>query len=113
MLLVPDDLGQVLDEVAAARDVQHLEAAADREHRQVARERRLEQRELAAVALGVRARRLRMRLGAVLVGLEVVAAGEDEAVERVEHLVDPVLVGGTSSARAARPLDGAHVARTG
>ena len=53
VLLVPDHLGQVLHEVAAARDVQHLEAAADREHRHVARERRLEQRKLAAVALGL------------------------------------------------------------
>ena len=41
VLLVPDDLGQVLDDVAAAGDVEHLEATADREHRQVARERRL------------------------------------------------------------------------
>ena len=47
----PDDLRQVLDEVAAARDVQQLRAAADRQHRHVPRERRLEQRELGAVAL--------------------------------------------------------------
>src|SRR2546423_14044641 len=86
VLLVPHDLGQVLDDVAAPGDVEHLEATADREHRQLACERGLEQRELAAVALGVRARRLRMRLRAVLVGLQVVAAGEDEAVEHVEHL---------------------------
>ena len=39
MALVPDRLGQVLDEVAAAGDVQELEAAADRERRHVALER--------------------------------------------------------------------------
>ena len=109
VLLVPHDLGQVLDDVAAAGDVEHLEATADREHRQLARERGLEQRELAAVALGVRARRLRMRLRAVLVGLQVVAAGEDQPVERVEHLVDPVLVGRHEHRPPAGPLDGADV----
>src|SRR5437868_13294375 len=33
VLLVADDVREVLDEVAAERDVQHLRAAADREHR--------------------------------------------------------------------------------
>ena len=42
--LVPDLLREVLDEVAAAQDVEQLEAAADRERRQVALERRLEER---------------------------------------------------------------------
>jgi hypothetical protein len=50
VLLVPDDVGQVLDEVAAAGDVQHLAPAADCEHRHVALERALEQRELGVVA---------------------------------------------------------------
>ena len=40
VLLVPDQVRQVLDQIAAERDVQHLRAAADREHRQVAFERR-------------------------------------------------------------------------
>ena len=39
--VVPDQVREVLDEVAAERDVQHLRAAADREHRQVALERRV------------------------------------------------------------------------
>src|SRR5437667_5662688 len=52
VLLVADDLREVLDEIPAARDVQHLRAPADREHRQVALERRLEERELRAVTLG-------------------------------------------------------------
>src|SRR6478609_916020 len=33
VLLVPHELGQMLDDVPAARDVEHLEAAADCEHR--------------------------------------------------------------------------------
>ena len=59
--LVADDLGQVLDEVAAARDVQHLRAAADGEHRHVALERALEQRSSPRSRSGTRARRLRVR----------------------------------------------------
>ena len=55
-------------------------------------ERRLEQRELAAVALRACAGRRRMRLGAVVLRLEVAAAREDHPVERFERLVDPVLV---------------------
>ena len=109
MLLVPDNLRQVLDEVAAASDVEHLEAAADREHRQVARERCLEQRELAAVALRVRSDRLRMRLGAVLLRLHVVAAGEDQPVESVEHLLDAVLVRRHEDRATAGSLDRADV----
>src|SRR3954468_16804910 len=66
VLLVTHDLGQVLDDVAAAGDVEHLEATTDREHRQVAGERALEQRELAPVSLRVRARGCGMRLGPVL-----------------------------------------------
>ena len=54
--LVADDVRQVLHEVAAERDVQHLRAAADREHRQVALERRAQQRELGVVALRARSR---------------------------------------------------------
>ena len=55
----------MLDEVAAARDVQHLQAAADREHGHVARERGLEQPQLRAVAPDDRARLLR-RLAALV-----------------------------------------------
>ncbi len=43
-------LGEVLDEVAPERDVQHLRAAADPERRQVALERRPQQHELSVVA---------------------------------------------------------------
>ena len=107
--VVPDEVGQVLDQVAAERDVQHLRAAADREHRQVARERRGQQRELGAVALGHDPVRLGMRLLAVQLRVEVGAAGEDQPVERVQRLLDAV-VGGRHEQRAcARALDRAHV----
>ena len=42
VLLVAHDLGQVLDEIAAAGDVEDLAATADSEYRHVALERRLE-----------------------------------------------------------------------
>ena len=64
----PTHVRQMLDEVAAAGDVQHLRAAADGEHRHVAVERRAQERELAAVALRPRPGRLRMRIVAVLGG---------------------------------------------
>ena len=51
MALVTDPLGDVLLEVAAERDVQHLRPAADGEHRHVPRERGGEQRQLGLVAL--------------------------------------------------------------
>ena len=66
VLLVADDLGQVLDEVAAAGDVQHLRAAADREHGHVALERGAQERQLGPVALRTRARRLGVCVLAVL-----------------------------------------------
>src|SRR6478735_219632 len=51
VLLVADDVRQVLDEVAAEGDVEHLRAPADREHGHVSRQRGLQQRQLRAVAL--------------------------------------------------------------
>src|SRR5439155_8675203 len=86
VLLATDDVRKMLDEVAAARNVQDLEAAADREHRHVACERAFEKRELAAVALGARRVRLRMRVGAVGLRIEIVATGKEQSVECVERL---------------------------
>ena len=91
VLLVADDVGKVLDEIAAAGDVQHLAPSADGEHRHVAIERSLEQRELGVVPLPRDAERLLVRLLAVELGIEVRAAGEDEPVEPVESLVDRVV----------------------
>src|SRR5262249_38879867 len=88
---VAEGLRQVLDEVTAAGDVEQLEAAADREHRQVAIERGAEERELARVPSLLRWVGLGMRLGPVLRRGDVGAAGGDGAVEHVERLLHPVL----------------------
>ena len=50
-----------------------------------------------------------MSLGAVQLGVEVAAAGEDHAVERVERLLEPVVGGGTTSGPTTRLLDRANV----
>ena len=97
--VVPDLLGQVLDEVTAAQDVQELEAATDRERRKVALERRLEQLQLAGVAVRLGRIGGGVPLGAVPRGIDVDPAREDEAVEHVERLVHRVSLGGTSRAR--------------
>jgi hypothetical protein len=75
--IVADDVGQVLDEVTTARDVQHLTPAADREDRQVAFEGGGQQRELGAVAIRVDAVGLRVGLLAVEAGLEVGAPRQE------------------------------------
>ena len=88
--LVTDRLRQVLDEVAAADDVQQLEAATDRERRHVALERALEERQLACVAVRLRGIGLLVPVGAVRARVDVDPAGEDDAVEDVQRLVDAV-----------------------
>ena len=108
VLLVADNVGEVLDDVTAASDVQHLKAATDREHGRY--------RSSAAVrsarspwSRSGRAHGRRMGVGAVLLRLQVVAAGEDQPVERVEQLLDAVLVGRHEHRAPAGPLDRAHV----
>ena len=99
----------MLHEISSAGDVQHLAPAAHGEHRHVPAERGLQERELGIVALGADLVRLRVRLGAVRVGIEVAAAREDDRVEHVERLVDPVLNGRNEQRPSAGPLDGANV----
>ena len=89
--VVPDGLGKVLHEVAAAGDVQELEAAADRERRHVALERRLQERQLTRVTTGLRRVGLRVGIGPVARGIDVGAAREHDPVERVERLLDVLL----------------------
>ena len=86
--LVPDLVGKVLDEVTAAEDIEELEAAADRERRQIALERGLEQRELAGIAVGLRRVGRGMTVGAVAGRVDVDPAREDDPVEDVERLLD-------------------------
>jgi len=71
VLGVAEALGQVLDQRAAARDVQHLASTADREHGHVALECSLQQRELGPVARPVNAERLLVRLLVVQPGIEI------------------------------------------
>ena len=76
----------VLHERAAGGDVQHLGAAADREQRQVGRHRPARQIDLELVAprLGIFDRRV--PLLAVEHGVDVAAAGQEQAVELAEQL---------------------------
>ena len=86
--LVPNRVGEMLDQVATAEDVEELEPTTDRERRQVALERRSKKRELARVSVCLGRIRPRVTLGAVRVGVDVDPAGEHEPVERVEGFVD-------------------------
>ena len=78
----PTPVRQVLDQGAAQGDVEHLHAAAHAEHRDVAGQRGGEQRELPGIPggrgrTGQRVRRLPYRAG-----VDVRAAGQQQAVER-------------------------------
>ena len=92
MALVAHQLGQVLMQLAAVEHVEDLHAAADRQHRQLAVERGPEQRELCLVPAPLDDRRLGMLLGAVQSRVEVGAAREDQTIDRVERLLDRVVV---------------------
>ena len=96
--LVADYVRQVLDEVAAPRDVQHLRAAADGQDGHVPLERTGEERDLEVVALGPRRIGCRVRFGAVERGVEVRPARDDQRVEEVQEPVRVAL-----AAAAARP----------
>ena len=77
----------MLLEGPAGRDVQELHAAADAEHGDVALQRAPRERDLEVVARPVDAARLGVAVGAVRSGIDVASAGEQEAVDEVEHLV--------------------------
>jgi hypothetical protein len=112
VLLVAEQLGQMLVQRAAARDVHDLHAAADPEHRQVALQRAAHERDLEAVALGDDADRLGMVLGAVGARVDVDPAGEHEAVEPVEDLVgivDERRIGREQQRHRAGAMDGIDV----
>ena len=90
VLLVAEHVGQVLDQGATERDVEHLHPTADPEHRHVALHRAAHERDLGLVALRDGAVRRRVGLGAVQRRIDVVAAGEDQPVDQVERLVGVV-----------------------
>ena len=102
-------VGQVLRERAAQGDVQHLDPAADAEEGHVAIDGCPHQGGLEGVALAVGLLGLGMRRGPVRGGLEVVAPGEEESVDGVEHLGRVARVGWDDHCDAARGLDLAHV----
>ena len=111
--LAPDPLGQVLLDRPARRHVQHLHAAADAEQRQVALERPVPERELEAVPLRTRSAGLRVRPRAVRAGIDVGAAGEDEAVEEVEQLVGRLGRGVVGREQQRDPAGALHGQRVG
>jgi hypothetical protein len=85
MPLMADDVGQVLDEVAAESDVEHLHAAADRKNRNVPFERGAHECELPVVAIRARWPGARIAGRGVARWIDVTAAGEHETVHAVEH----------------------------
>jgi hypothetical protein len=91
-------VGQVLVQPPAVRDREQLEAAADREHRQVALEGARQQQELEVVAARLDDR-LRMRRLAVAGGVHIGPAGQDQPVETVQD----VDVGSSGVMSTARP----------
>ncbi len=109
--LVPDALGQMLDEVAAAEDVEELETAADRKRRHVTLERPLEEGELACVTVGLRRVGRRVPLCAVRRGVDVDAPGEDDPVEHVEGLVNRIGARWHDERSSAGPLHGLDVVK--
>jgi hypothetical protein len=111
MAVVAHDLGQVLNEVAAERDVQNLAAATYGENRHVPLKRLAEQLELGLVALWVDPSDLVVGVGAVRVRIDVPTAREDEAVERVERLLEADLGRRDDEWPATCAVDGADVGR--
>ena len=81
----PVAVGDVLVERAAQRDVQHLVAAADRQRRDTAIDGGTCERELEAVPVRDDAVDLVAPLLAVLLGVEVAAAHQQQPVEPFEH----------------------------
>ena len=75
----------VLHEVAAEGDVQHLHAPANCQHRQVGGERGPHQRDLEGVAAGLGGRRSSGGPGAVERRVDVAAAGQQHAVHPSDH----------------------------
>jgi len=80
-VLDPLHVDQLVVQGAAAGDVHQLGAAADPEHRDPRLQRRLDQGQLEGVATGVQAGRRRGRFAPVGAGVDVMAAGDDEAVD--------------------------------
>ena len=83
-----DGVGDVLEERAAARDVEQLLAAADRQDRHPARVGAAQQLELEGVEVGLGRAERRVRLLAVGRRVHVGPAGDHQPAEAVEQRVD-------------------------
>ena len=107
---VVDPVGQVLQPLvqrAAHRDVQFLEAAADRQQRHAARHGGADQRQGGAVARRVLPGALGMRRAVIIAGMHVgAAAGQDDAVQPLQQGFDVAgrAVGGEQDRDAAAPF---------
>src|SRR4051794_8275172 len=113
VVLVAEQLGQVLMQRPAARDVHDLHPAADAEQRQVALQRAPYEGDLERVAARVRLARQGMGQRTVGDGVDVGAAREHEPVETLERLVgigDERVVGDEQQRRRARALNWIDIA---
>ena len=107
--LVTHLLRKVLNEVAAARDVEELGTAADGQNGHVPLERGAEERELGLVASRVHAGGRGVCRGAVGTGINVASPREDESVEGSQCLRDALLGRWNDEGTAASALDRADV----
>jgi hypothetical protein len=85
--VVPDDVGQMLGQGTAADDRQQLHAPADAQQRKVPVQRRAHEGQLRCVPLGPQPGRLRVRLLAVQLRVEVGTSGEHDSVQALEDRV--------------------------
>jgi hypothetical protein len=82
---IVDRIGYVSVKITAARDVEYLQASTDAEERHVvAGEHRANEPQLERIALAAHGVDGVVRLAAILIGVDVATAGEDEAVHEVE-----------------------------
>ena len=102
--------GDVLHERSPERDVGDLDAPADRQRRQTPFVRQAHERQLILVARAMRRVGFRADGGAVLRRIDVLAARQDHAADRVEHRPELVRVDGRKyQRRQPRGSRGKHV----
>jgi hypothetical protein len=96
--------GDVLHERSTGRDVEHLDAAADRQQRQAAIQRRAREGNLELVAPGLRRGERLVRRLAVQLRVHVAAAAQHQGVEPVER-GHRILLGGKQTPFEADPFE--------
>ena len=83
-----DHIGDVLMQRAIARDVQHLRAATDPEHRNPTRAGTRAERDLEGVDGAVGGTELCVRLGSIAGGIDVRPSRQQQAGQMVEQRID-------------------------